>query len=68
MFTINFLYSYVTLCPENEFDIMFAYFYLIEGKGKGCLAKIIGFASPLLQQKKLPPSFIPFYTSVSFMF
>ena len=31
-----------------------------QSKGKGCLAEIIGFASPLHQQNMLPPSFILF--------
>ena len=43
-------------------------FVLSSVKGKGYLAEIIGFASPLLQQPMLPPSFIPFYTSVSLLF
>ena len=33
-------------------------------KGKGGLAELIGFASHLLQHHMLPPSFIPFHTSL----
>ena len=44
------------------------FFYCYKGKGKGCLAEIIGFASPLLQQHMLPPSFITFYIMVTLMF
>ena len=39
-----------------------------EKKRKGCLAEFIGFASRLIQQHMLTPSFIPFYTSVSLLF
>ena len=38
-----------------------------KGKGKGCLVEFTGFTSPFMQQHLLPPSFIPFYTSVSLL-
>ena len=37
-------------------------------KGKICIADFIGFASLFLQRHMLPPSFIPFYSSVTLLF
>ena len=51
------------------FLCMFSDIWNKQSKVKGCLADIIGFVSPLLQQHQLPPSFIPFlYYSVSMLF
>ena len=76
--TMEFQYDFVLVQPlwpltrdigSNQLQRQFLFTFMREcSSGKpGCLAEIIGFASPLLQQHISPPCFIPFYTSVSLL-